>query len=182
MLDPTSSVGISTVYVGNAAVTTVPGVSEGPGQALRSTVQVEVAAGPAGPGRASRSTVQVEDAAGPAGPGRASRSTVQVEDAAGSDCLSQPSKWRSPRVLTVFHNRLSGGRRGACRAWPGFETTRRAEGSRRGRRAGGQAPRRPKLTQLAGSEGPPSTDEQHTFARHAQQNAKARLRTGSRVL
>ena len=171
MLDPTSSVGISTVYVEDAASPTVPGVSAGPGWASRSTVQVEVAAG---------LTVFHNRLSG----GRR-----------GSDCLSQPSKWRSPRgrlSLTtvqvevaagpaVSHNRPSGGRRGACRAWPGFETTRRAEGSRRGRRAGGQAPRRPKLTQLAGSEGPPSTDEQHTFARHAQQNVNACLRTGSRV-
>ena len=116
-----------------------------------------------------------------AGPGRASRSTVQVEDAAGSDCLSQPSKWRMPLGLTVFHNCPSGGRRGACRAWPGFETTRRAEGSRRGRRAGGQAPRRPKLTQMAGPEGTPSTDKHHAFARHTQQNVNACLRTGNRV-
>ena len=33
-----------------------------------------------------------------------------------------------------------GGRRGACGAWPGFETTRRAEGSRAGRLAGGPPP------------------------------------------
>ena len=34
---------------------------------------------------------------------------------------------------------------GGGRAWPGFETTRRAEGSRRGRRAGGQAALRPEI-------------------------------------
>ena len=33
-----------------------------------------------------------------------------------------------------------GGRREACGAWPGFEATRRAEGSQRGRRAGGPPP------------------------------------------
>ena len=33
----------------------------------------------------------------------------------------------------------------ACGAWPGFETTRRAEGSQRGRLAGGQATRRPEI-------------------------------------
>ena len=73
-------VGISTVYVGNAAAPTVPGGCSGAWPGLRSTVQAEAAAGPAGPGRASRPT-------------------DQVEDAAGSDCLSKPSKRRPPRGL-----------------------------------------------------------------------------------
>ena len=53
-----------------------------------------------------------------------------------SAVLEAPPVWRvleGPKELAAV---LVGG----GRAWPGFETTRRAEGSRRGRRAGGPPP------------------------------------------
>ena len=53
----------------------------------------------------------VEAAAGPAGPGRGAGGRRQ-----GQGGLSDRTK-----------HRRYGGRRGACRAWPGFETTRRAK-------------------------------------------------------
>ena len=52
--------------------------------------------------------------------------------------------WGLQRGLAGLEiDRLSGGHRGACGAWPGFETTRRAEGScadgeRAGRPRGGR--------------------------------------------
>ena len=55
---------------------------------------------------------------------------------------------------------------GGGRAWPGFETTRRAEGSRRGRRVGG-----PPLT------GTHSSPE-HPWAREKQQGPEAPQRLG----
>ena len=116
MLDPTSSVGISTVYVEDAASPTVPGVSAGPGRASRSTVQVEVAAG---------LTVFHNRLSG----GRR-----------GSDCLSQPSKWRSPRgrlSLTTVQVEVAAGPAG-----PGRASRRRAEPKARG--ADGERAGRPR--------------------------------------
>ena len=46
---------------------------------------------------------------------------------------------RAGGVVTVQHA-VPAVSEGGGRAWPGFEPTRRAEGSRRGRRAGGLPP------------------------------------------
>ncbi len=131
------------------------------------------AKGVLGPDRASRSRpkLQVEGRRGsdclttslsggrPRGPD--CLTTVQVEvAAAGTDCLTTVPEWR---VAAPHPEPLQGSR----------AETRRAEGSRRRRR---QMGRPAAETPTAGwPERSPSADEGSTFARHAQQNAKACL-------
>ena len=114
----------------------------------------------AGPGRPRHTPATgVEGADGPAGPGRASsrRAEPQARGADGeraggpdgtrntSDAAttSVPEGGGRPWPLTTHPRHRCGGCRRARRAWPGFEPTRRAIGSRRGRRAGGRARRHP---------------------------------------
>ena len=59
------------------------------------------------------------------------RSLARLRDDAPS--YTAPPVWRAPEGAAAVP--VGGGR-----AWPGFETTRRAEGSQRGRRAGGPPP------------------------------------------
>ena len=87
------------------------------------------------------------------------RNPAGVKGAGGQGCGAHG--WRQGQAKYMHTKyRPIGGRRGACRAWPGFETTRRTEGSRRGRRAGGQAPRRSEIRRP----GPkaPGTPAEHT--------------------
>ena len=103
---------------------------------------------------AALSSARWEAAARPSGPG-----PIGAEGAGGQGCGARG--WRQGQAKYMHTKyRPMGGRRGACRAWPGFETTRRTEGSRRGRRAGGQAPRRSEIRRP----GPkaPGTPAEHT--------------------
>ena len=67
-------------------------------------------------------------------------SPTGVEGAGGS-CRGAGGRWRGTRTK----HRPIGGRRVACGAWPGFETTRRA---------GGQATRRPEIRRRPGTTAP----------------------------
>ena len=67
------------------------------------------------------------------------RDPAGVKGAGGSGCGARGRRQGQAKYMHTKYRPI-GGRRGACRAWPGFETTRRAEGSRRGRRAGGPPP------------------------------------------
>ena len=131
---------------------------------------VEGAGGPAGPGRASsrRAEPQARGADGeraggpdgtqntsdaattsvPEGGGRAWPPTTHPRHQCGG-CRRAKVHSRVPEgggrtwpIMTHPRNQCGGCRR-ARRAWPGFEPTRRAIGSRRGRRAGGRARRHP---------------------------------------
>ena len=87
------------------------------------------------------------------------RNPAGVEGSGGQGCGARGRRQGQAKYMHTKYRPI-GGRRGACRAWPGFETTRRAEGSRRGRRAGGQAPRRSEIRRP----GPkaPGTPAEHT--------------------
>ncbi len=131
---------------------------------------VEGAVGTAGPGRASsrRAEPQARGADGeraggpdgtqntsdaattsvPEGGGRAWPPTTHPRHQCGG-CRRAKVHSRVPEgggrtwpIMTHPRNQCGGCRR-ARRAWPGFEPTRRAIGSRRGRRAGGRARRHP---------------------------------------
>ena len=131
---------------------------------------VEGAGGTAGPGRASsrRAELQArgadgERAGGPDGTRNiGDAATTSVSEGGGrawpltthprhqcGGCRRAKVHSRVPEgggrtwpIMTHPRNQCGGCRR-ARRAWPGFEPTRRAIGSRRGRRAGGRARRHP---------------------------------------
>ena len=83
--------------------------------------------------RAEGSRVAISRAGGPDG-------TQNTGDAATTSASEGGGRaW----PLTTHPRHQCGGYRRDRRAWPGFEPTRRAIGSRRGRRAGGRARRHP---------------------------------------
>ena len=113
-----------------------------------------------GSGRPRRTrATSVEGTGGTAGPGRASSRGAEPqarsadgERAGGPDGTRNTSDAATTSVsegggrawpLTTHPRHRCGGCRRDRRAWPGFEPTRRAIGSRRGRRAGGRARRHP---------------------------------------
>ena len=71
---------------------------------------------------------------------------VVVPPPTGTHSGQAPQVWRAPgkpvesRVTSEIMLGAATVPVGGGKAWPGFETTRRAEGSRRGRRAGGPPP------------------------------------------
>ena len=101
------------------------------------TTGVEGAGGSGGHGRASRSTTPSRRlACGDLAGGRARRRPEHQrsrKQQAQSQIQAEPPVWRAPEGSAAVP--VGGGG-----AWPGFETTRRAEGSQRGRLAGGPPP------------------------------------------
>ena len=76
---------------------------------------------------------------------RAGGQASRRPDTRDDERAGRPRGGRTPETTSRpdSADTAGGGRCEACGAWTGFETTRRAPGSRRGRRAGGQASRRP---------------------------------------
>ena len=118
--------------------------------------------------RSTPSTARLEAAAGPAGPGRASRRRAERSSRRGRRAGGQaprrseirrpgPKAPGTPAEHTKY--RPIGGRRGACRAWPGFETTRRAKLA--ARTASGRAGPAAVGDQAAGPEGARNTSGAH---------------------
>ena len=102
---------------------------------------------------AALSSARWEAAAGPAGPG-----PTGAEGAGGSGCGARG--WRQGQAKYMHTKyRPMGGRRGACRAWPGFETTRRAKLA--ARTASGRAGPAAVGDQAAGPEGARNTSGVH---------------------
>ena len=111
-----------------------------------------------------RNPAGVKGAGGSGGHGRASRSTTpsaaRVWRSRGRPGPKAPG---TPAEHTKY--RPIGGRRGACRAWPGFETTRRAKLA--ARTASGRAGPAAAGDQAAGPEGARNTSGAHKAARRA---------------
>ncbi len=114
---------------------------------------VSVGGGRAWPPHTTTQRAGVKGAAGPGGDGRGVRGRRQGLATTHND--TAPPVWRAwsrcpwaaagPGRHTQQHSAagvegVAAVSVGGGRAWPGFETTRRAEGSRRGRRAGGPPP------------------------------------------
>ena len=99
------------------------------------------------------------------------QSGVRDEAPSRRSATQAPPVRRTPqgpdRQHTNDKHRPIRGRREACRARPGFETTRRAESSQRRRRAGGQATRRPEIGRARNANGTTSNarNPAHTAAR-----------------
>ena len=99
------------------------------------------------------------------------QSGVRDEAPSRRSATQAPPVRRTPqgpdRQHTNDKHRPIRGRREACRARPGFETTRRAESSQRRRRAGGQATRRPEIRRARNANGTTSnaSNPAHTAAR-----------------
>ena len=140
------------------------------------TTGVEGAGGTGGHGRASRQRTETHTsmpvAADVEGRRRDRRAWLRCPWAAAGPgrhhtAPKAPPAWRAPEGpvgLTAVP--VGGGG-----AWPGFETTRRAEGSRRGRLAGGPPP--------TGT--PSSPAQQHTTRRPERQRHHKKHSTGARA-
>ena len=140
------------------------------------TTGVEGAGGTGGHGRASRQRTETHTsmpvAADVEGRRRDRRAWLRCPWAAAGPgrhhtAPKAPPAWRAPEGpvgLTAVP--VGGGG-----AWPGFETTRRAEGSRRGRLAGGPPP--------TGT--PSSPAQQHTTRRPERQRRHKKHSTGARA-
>ena len=102
---------------------------------------------------AALSSARWEAAARPSGPG-----PIGAEGAGGQGCGARG--WRQGQAKYMHTKyRPMGGRREACRAWPGFETTRRAKLA--ARTASGRAGPAAVGDQAAGPEGARNTSGAH---------------------
>ena len=115
------------------------------------------------------------------------QSGVRDEAPSRRSATQAPPVRRTPqgpdRQHTNDKHRPIRGRREACRASPGFETTRRAESSQRRRRAGGQATRRPEIGRARNANGTTSNarNPAHPAARPDNaQNTSGTTSTASR--